>query len=112
MLNIGITIDVTQTASDEEVARLLEPGMRNLLASMERRAKRLVPFLSGDLHDSIGTEVTREGANVVGQLYAGSDKVDYALFVERGTSRARAQPYLRPAMLQSTARDLRAGGGR
>lgn len=107
MLDIAIKVTVTKTATDAEVAAALEPAVASLMRAMLGRAKRLVPKKSWDLHNSLGTEVTREGANVVGVLYAGGGVVDYAEHVERGTSRARAQPYLRPALLQSKAADLR-----
>lgn len=110
--SVNITIDASAdprgvAAIDEQI----ELGMRRLMANMQRRAVRLVPKKSRDLMRSIGTEVVREGSQIVGILFAGGgDKdVDYALFVERGTSRMRAQPYLRPALAQTRSVDLTAG---
>jgi HK97 gp10 family phage protein len=62
-----------------------------VLPKVEASAKRIVPVDSGDLHDSIHTEVTSEGMFVV------ADE-EYASHVELGTSKMAAQPYLRPAL--------------
>lgn len=104
--SIHVDIVVKRVASDAEVAALIEPAMRKLLAAMASRARRAVPKRTWALHDTIAHEVTREGAVVVGTLSAGSLEVDYARHVELGTSRAKAQPYLRPAVLQSKGSDL------
>lgn len=62
-------------------------------------AKRIVPVDTGALHSSIGHRVRNErGGLPVLYLCAGLEgRAPYALFVELGTSRMRAQPYLRPA---------------
>lgn len=62
-----------------------------VLPKIEAHAKRIVPVDEGDLQDSIHSEVSDEGMFVVADA-------DHALFVEQGTSKMAAQPYLRPAM--------------
>lgn len=62
-----------------------------VLPKITEKAKRIVPVDSGILHDNIYPEVTSEGMFVVANT-------EYAEFVERGTSKMPAQPYLRPAM--------------
>ena len=63
---------------------------------MMDEARRVVPVRSGDLQRSIGpekTEASRTGYNanwIVGEGYAG--------FVEFGTSRMAARPFVRPAI--------------
>ena len=59
-------------------------------------AKHYCPVRTGALRDSIRKEVTAEAVNVV----AGGGAVDYAGYVEYGTSKMPAQPYLRPAVMQ------------
>lgn len=89
---------------------LLKAGT-NLGNAIGRRARRLVPKRTWRLHDTIRTDAevvmpgkvrvtVKAGGMVNGVL------VDYAGHVERGTSRMRAQPYLRPALMQSKAADL------
>jgi HK97 gp10 family phage protein len=56
-----------------------------------KEARRIVPVRTGRLKRSIRKEQTGQGAYRVGS------KVEYAGYVEYGTSRMQAQPYLRPA---------------
>jgi HK97 gp10 family phage protein len=59
-------------------------------------ARHLVPVDTGALQRSIQEgRVELKGETVRGFVYA---LQEYASFVEEGTSRQRAQPYLRPAM--------------
>lgn len=58
----------------------------------EGYAKRLCPVDTGRLRNSI-THVLDSGGRAV---YVGTN-VEYAPYVELGTSRQKAQPYLRPA---------------
>jgi HK97 gp10 family phage protein len=62
---------------------------------VERAAKQLCPVDTGRLRSSVTHELDQDAQGVVGII--GTD-VDYAPFVEFGTSRASAQPFLRPAL--------------
>jgi HK97 gp10 family phage protein len=62
-----------------------------VLPKIADKAKRIVPVDTGHLQENIYPEVTSEGMFVVANT-------EYADFVERGTSKMAAQPYLRPAM--------------
>jgi HK97 gp10 family phage protein len=73
-----------QALGDQYVAETVLPKISDA-------AKRIVPVDTGVLHDHIHPEVTAEGMFVVADT-------DYAAFVEQGTSKMAAQPYLRPAM--------------
>lgn len=66
--------------------------------AIQANARRTVPVRTGALSRSIIVQVRRDGAKSV--LQVGS-ALPYALFVETGTSRMAAQPYLRPALLQA-----------
>ncbi|WP_131830994.1 hypothetical protein [Frankia sp. CcI49] len=58
-------------------------------------ARRAVPVDTGDLYRDLGAEA--HGLELrVGPRGA----TDYGELVERGTSRTRAQPYLRPALMR------------
>lgn len=56
----------------------------------EGYAKKLAPVDTGNLRNSISHAVEDKAA------YIGTN-VEYAAFVEIGTSRSKAQPYLKPA---------------
>lgn len=97
---------ITRKANPDIMAGMVERSMTNLGGAIAARAQRIVPKRTWALHDSITTKTERRGPKVVTEVGAGGGDVDYALYVERGTSRQRAQPYLRPALLQSVATDL------
>lgn len=58
-------------------------------------AQELCPVDSGYLLSTIRYEVRRTGTGYAVVVYAGAD---YALYVELGTSRMEAQPFMRPAL--------------
>lgn len=62
---------------------------------VESGAKRLAPVDTGRLRSSISHEIGRDARGLVGTV--GTD-VTYAPYVELGTSKAPAQPFLRPAL--------------
>ena len=75
-------------AEDKAKARALE--ICGGLA--EGYAKRLCPVDTGNLRNSITHEQMDENTEVIGT------SVKYAPYVELGTRKMRAQPYLRPAV--------------
>lgn len=107
--------------STEVVFRLDEAAVNSLLAGpegavavwlertairVENGAKRLCPVDTGRLRSSITHGLFREEGELT--AHVGTD-VEYAVHVELGTSRAVAQPYLRPALyaeLQRSALSL------
>lgn len=72
--------------------KALARGLEECGLVAEGYAKRLCPVDTGRLRNSI-THVTGYGAKAV---YIGTN-VEYARYVEMGTSRHKEQPYLRPA---------------
>lgn len=109
-MSASATFTITRVVDDDEFAALLEPVVLNFMHQMHRRAQRIVPKRTWRLHDSLTSEVVREGGMVVGLLGVGgfvnAYDVDYWEHVEYGTSRQKAQPYLRPAFAQSKDSDL------
>jgi hypothetical protein len=78
-------------------ARLVHPVTDAVTAD----ARRYVPVLTGRLRGTIRAEhLTGSGRVWFGNVAAG---VDYHLYVEYGTSRMAAQPYMRPALFQARA---------
>lgn len=62
---------------------------------VERAAKQACPVDTGRLRSSIAREVGNDERGLVARI--GTD-VSYGIYVEFGTARMRAQPYLRPAL--------------
>lgn len=75
----------------ERVERGIDNGMKELGERVAQRAKEHCPVDTGRLQESITS--TANGKTVT----VGSD-VEYAVYVELGTCKMRAQPYLRPAL--------------
>lgn len=105
-----MSLVITKLTDGEAVATQVLPHMTALGNAIAARAQRLVPKRTYALHDSITSRTTQVGAKVRTSVSAGGGDVDYALYVERGTSRMAAQPYLRPALLQSKPSDLNYSG--
>lgn len=107
-------IRITRVVNEDELGKQIEERMRRVAGAIGARAQRLVPKKTYALHDTITAETERKGSRVTVTVGAGdvtaNPPVDYALHVEQGTSRASAQPYLRPAMLQVTGSDFRYSG--
>lgn len=69
--------------------------LKKLGIRVQRGAKRNCPVDTGRLRSSIAEELGSDSQGLVEVV--GTD-VDYAPHVEFGTSRMRAQPFLRPAL--------------
>lgn len=103
-------IRITRVTDGEEIARQMLPAMESLGQAIGTRMQRLVPKRTFALHDTIDSKAEQRGAKVVTTVGFGGGDVDYGMHVERGTSRMAAQPFARPALLQSRAADLSFGG--
>ena len=93
-------VDVNFTNNADDILRLLEKGKRNALtaigATAETHAKKATPVDTGRLRNSISHSVDGEAA------YIGSN-VEYAPYVELGTSRAKAHHMLQKAATEHSA---------
>lgn len=79
--------------SDEVLAALggaMERALTRIGLQAERYAKEECPVDTGNLRNSITNAVDDKSA------YVGTN-VEYAPYVELGTSRAKAQPFIKPA---------------
>ena len=109
----GARIIITRVVAPGELADEIVPPMRRLGNALHRRVQRLVPKRTWRLHDTVVSDVEVDGAKVRavvgvgGPTDAAPEGADYWEHVERGTSRMRAQPYMRPALLQTKSADLK-----
>jgi len=97
-----------------EAIRNIDPKTREALREVARKvvqdAKALCPVDTGSLQRSIRAEEYPPEVNIYRIFVVAGGKiinpktrkkVDYAAYVEYGTSRAPAQPFLRPALEQN-----------
>jgi HK97 gp10 family phage protein len=76
--------------------KVLEEVMEEASLLLEREAKRLAPYRTGKLRDSIEARKVRPRKGEVVRYAIGPKGVKYAGFVEFGTARMAAKPYMRP----------------
>ena len=76
----------------DRVAGVTEQAVAEFAADVEKHMKGVVPVDTGKLRDSIKTEKVGNGYTV------GPRGVEYAGYVENGTSRSPAQPYVAPTI--------------
>ena len=98
MKNYGVELDGHMlTVTLEGVGK---EWLRQMGREIKARARVLCPVKTGALRRSISVRMVRDGKGV--QVVAGHKKgkgpVFYAHMVEFGTRRARAHPFLRPAL--------------
>lgn len=91
MADIEVLANNTDEVSDG-IKSALAAALEEVGLVAEGYAKRLCPVDTGRLRNSI-THVTRPDDNAV---YIGTN-VEYGPYVEYGTLRQKAQPFLRPA---------------
>lgn len=95
---MSVIVRLDQSALHELLASPAGPVGRDLArraVKVDRAAKRGCPVDTGRLRSSIGWEL---GADAGGLLAVVGTDVEYAPYVELGTSRMAAQPFLRPAL--------------
>lgn len=89
----------------DEGRRKVNNELKRIAIQTVREAKDRAPVDTGRLRTSITFE-EEQNRNGFLKLVVGSN-VDYAPFVEFGTERQAAQPYLRPALRQVLSDRLR-----
>jgi len=82
-------------AAGEQAGPLVSVVVRKTALDTERDAKALAPVDTGNLRSSIGTDVTDTGSSVAAEI---GPTAHYGLFVEVGTSKMAAQPYMGPSL--------------
>ena len=77
----------------DRIAGVTEEAVAEFAADVETHMKGVVPVDTGKLRDSIKAEKAGDGYTV------GPRGVEYAEYVEHGTSRSPAQPYVAPTLV-------------
>ncbi len=79
----------------KNVIEKMKSKMNKTLSDSVKEAKRRVPVLTGKLKSSIEMKSVQEISDgIIGSF---GSSLDYAIYVETGTSSMAASPYLRPA---------------
>lgn len=78
----------------EAINRTLAEAMETVGLTAEGYAKRICPVDTGRLRNSIVHQLMESGDDI--EVYIGTN-VEYGPTVEMGTSKQKAQPFLRPA---------------
>lgn len=93
---MGIEIHITDNSDQvlQELSAKVERALTAIGMTGESHAKDLCPVDTGRLRNSI-TNAVEMGEQAV---YIGTN-VEYAAYVELGTSRMKPQPYLKPAVV-------------
>lgn len=89
--SVTVNEDNTEEAS-RGIQRAIDRALEEIGLAAEGYAKRACPVSTGNLRNSI-THAVDAGEKAV---YIGTN-VEYAPYVELGTSKQEAQPFLRPA---------------
>jgi len=93
MIEIQVTglaptlMKIRNLASEDKLGKIVEAAA----LQVEAEAKRICPVDTGRLRNSIATAKDKKTTAIVGT------NVEYAPYVEFGTHKASAQPFLRPA---------------
>lgn len=97
-MSVEFTDNSAKVKSDYENA--LKRVLTKIGMKAEANVKPKVPVDTGNLRNSIKYEVKENEKSV----YVGSTQKDppYSIFIELGTSKMRAQPYLKPGVDETT----------
>jgi len=80
---------------------VLEDAVSQSGEALATTAQRLAPVDTGTLRASIHVDsVQRTGRSVTATVATGGEASEYAVYVELGTRRMGAQPYMTPALAQ------------
>lgn len=93
----------------EKVALKCFQNIEKACLLVEGDAKRMCPVDTGRLRASITHETEKSGDEVIGRV---GTNVEYGVYVEYGTSKMSAKPYLRPSLEKNKGKIKRLLGGK
>lgn len=101
MSDIEITIKVDNRKTiNSQFDSAMGVAMSLVGELVEGYAKEKCPVDTGNLRNSINHKENQSGTEYISQI---GTNVEYAEFVETGTSKTSAQPYLKPALANHTS---------
>jgi len=89
------------------VSGKLVQNMDRAAAFAEKQAWARASEKSGLMKGDIAHEVEVRGNTIEGRIGVKRGKAFYAIFIEKGTSKMRARPFLRPAVFGNAAEIVR-----
>lgn len=99
----AIAVDFSEV--EDNLERLIDSlpdkfakGMQDACHLIEAKAVEKVPVDTGFLKGTITNKVTKEGSSIDGWVYA---TAEYAPFIELGTYKTQAKPFLYPALAEN-----------
>ena len=104
--------------NDKELMALIEErvvaGMEAACDFAAARAESLAPVKTGIMRGDVAYKVVAQHNDITGYVGVRKGRAFYAYFVELGTSKMRARPFLRPAVFNHAQEIVRlvARGGR
>lgn len=93
----------------KEVGQKCFQNMEKACMLVYTDAKRMCPVVTSRLMNSIAWEIEKKADEVVGRV---GTNVEYATYVEYGTSKMSAQPYLRPSLEKNKGKIKQLLGGK
>jgi HK97 gp10 family phage protein len=105
-------LNVNLRKLEDIMSRLIAPelvydALSDGAEMVEETAKRLVPVDTGNLRESIHAEPHLEGGMGTVRVGVSHEDAHYAPYVEFGTRRMVARPYLRPAIAENRDKIIR-----
>lgn len=86
--------------SKEKARNVTASAMKATVAKAQQTAQSIVPVRTGYLRQNIVVKPVKiNGDTITGEFVA--SQADYASYVEYGTYKMRAQPYMRPAVAEA-----------
>ena len=92
-----------------EVNSKVRANMEKACLMVEADAKRICPVDTGRLRSSLTYEIETGKDEITGKV---GTNVEYSIPVEFGTSKQRAQPYLRPSLAKNIPKIKQLFGGK
>ena len=78
-----------------EIFNKFKQNMERACIIVENESKRICPVDTGRLRASITHKIEEKKDEITGIV---GTNIEYAIYVEYGTSRMKAEPYLRPSL--------------